>query len=94
MSNYENKGNRWVAVFVRKKVGAEILMERAPFDYVRFNVDDNPDAPEEVVPLGQHNVPETGTKPDGSRLYEEVRVVDSLPHRPSSGGKIYFGNVT
>jgi hypothetical protein len=100
VADYENKGNRWTAVFMRKpQQGGGVLYERAAFEIVRFNVDTTPDAPEEIVPVGQQKGYPSGTaaspaKPDGPKLYERIWVVDTMPFRPGAGGKQQFSNIT
>lgn len=66
MSNYEQAGNRYTAIYVRNADGT---FSRAPFDIVRFNVDDNPDAERALVPHGD----------DIGRVFEKVWIVDQLP---------------
>lgn len=95
MSNYENKGNRYTAIFVRQpQKGGGVLFERAAFELVRFNVDENPDAVEEVMPIGEIAGNASGTKPDGPKIYEKIWVVDTAPFSPGAGGKHQFSNLT
>ena len=94
MSNYSQSGNRYTAIYVRKpqRGGREDLYERVPFDLVRFNVDDNPDAPEEIIPIGSgDSVNPSGVK-DSAKIYERIWIVDAVPWRPGADGKHYFGN--
>jgi hypothetical protein len=94
MADYKQNGNRYTMVLIRHpQHGGGELFERAGFDLVRFNVDTYPDSEAVIVPLGQDRGNESGTKPDGPKLYERIWVVDTLPFRPSSDGKIYFGGM-
>ena len=91
MANYENKGNRYTAIFVKQRVkGGVEQYVRAPFEMVRFNVDDNPDAVQEIVPLGELRQTPDGSKPDGSKVYEKIWIVDQVPF----SAKTSFGNLT
>ena len=92
MSDYLNAGNRWTAIYVKKvQAGGECLWERAPFDLVRFNVDTNPASPAFIVPLGGMTS-ESGVKQDIQKQYEKIWMVDEMPWKPGSGGRVYFGN--
>lgn len=67
MSNYEQSGNRYTAIFLREADGT---YRRLPFDLVRFNVDDHPDQKREIVPRGD----------DEGKVFEKVWLVDQVPY--------------
>ncbi len=75
MSDFKQDGNRWTAIYLKKGD----LWERVPYDLVRFNVDVDPSAPVQIVPLGQGG--------DAGKLYERVWRVHELPF----GEKVNFG---
>lgn len=96
MANYRMQDARWTMILVRRpQHGGDDLWEVAPFELVRFNVDSDPDAPQQVVPIGQSNTAVTvgGTKQDSPKIYEKIWFVDTVPWRPGANGKHYFGNV-
>ena len=68
MSNYEQSGNRYTAIFVQSPDGT---LTRAPFDIVRFNVDTDPAAKREIVPNNNQD--------DHTKVFEKVWIVDTLP---------------
>lgn len=68
MSNYEQAGNRYTAIYVKNPDGT---LTRAPFDVVRFNVDMCPTAQREILPNGNQD--------DHGKVFEKVWIVDSLP---------------
>jgi hypothetical protein len=85
MADYKQEGNRWTMVLVRiKDEGNQTLVKRVPFDIVRFNVDTNPDAAPNIVPLGQPNASSSDT--DSDKVYEKIWFVDEVPFRPGAGG--------
>ena len=88
MANYEQDGNRWTAIYlvVREK-GDKLTYRKLPFELVRFNVDTNPSAVEEMVPAGVDNLNESGNKQNSDKIYEKIWIVDSLPF----GAKTSFG---
>lgn len=92
MGNYRTQDARFTAIFVRmpQKGGERELYVRVPFELVRFNVDVNPDATTNIIPVGQNVVNQTGDKPDSPKLYEKIWIVDSYPWRD----KHWFGGVT
>ena len=57
-------------------------MRRLPFDLVRYNVDQNPDAPKEIVLSVTH--------PDTKKVFEKVWIVDEVPFA-GRRGKHNFG---
>lgn len=88
MSNYNQSGNRWTAVFlVERERGDVMTYRRLPFELVRFNVDTNPSAPQEIVPNGVDAFNSGGDKQDSDKIYEKIWIVDSLPF----GAKTSFG---
>ena len=66
MANYEMKGHRFTMVLVKCDGG----YRRAEFDLVRFNVDENPDAQQDIVPVGMT---------DRDKVFEHVMKTDSMP---------------
>jgi hypothetical protein len=68
MSDYEQSGNRYTAIFLRREDGTH---ERMEYDLVRFNVDVNRDAPLEIVPCGIDG--------DNGKLFERIWVVNDVP---------------
>jgi len=95
MANYAQTGNRYTAIFVIEKDNSGgKLYKRAPFDLVRFNVDSNPDAEPEIVPLGVQESPPgtaaTPPKPDTDKIYEKIWVVETMPYSASRTGKHDF----
>jgi hypothetical protein len=89
MADYKQEGNRYTAIYViESNKGGKRLLKRHPFDLVRFNVDTNPDAPQEIVPVGQ----QTGAGIDEpQKLYEDVWIVEVAPWHPGRGGTQDFG---
>lgn len=79
MANYEQTGNRWTMILIKKQLpGGATVTERATFDLVRFNVDTDPDAKQEIVPVGQGG--------DNGKLFERIWTVDDAPFK-----KQFFG---
>jgi hypothetical protein len=89
MPNYDNVGNRFTAIYVlhSNKGGQNPLYTKSAMEIVRFNVDENPSAPEEIIPVGQQNTTPKATRRQ-SKLYEGVRFLDSEPWK----GKHDFGS--
>jgi hypothetical protein len=89
MADYKQEGNRYTAIFViESDRGGKKTYRRNPFDLVRFNVDTDPDAPQEIVPVG----PQSGVGlNDSDKIYENVWVVETAPWHPGRGGKQDFG---
>ena len=78
MANYEMEGHRFTLVLVKAgEENGKKLYKRAQFDLVRFNVDENPDAESEIVPVGWS---------DKGKLFEKVWKVDEMPF----AGKMSF----
>ena len=71
MANYENNGNRWTAIYIKKGDG----WEKAPYEIVRFNVDADPDARPFIVPSDES---------DG-KIYERIWKVDETPYKGKVG---------
>jgi hypothetical protein len=59
-------GHRFTMVLVKTEGG----YRRAEFDLVRFNVDENPDAEQDIVPVGVT---------DRGKIFEHVMKTDSMP---------------
>lgn len=78
MSDYSQSGNRYTAIFIRDEKAGTFM--RAPFDLVRFNVDEHPDAERAIVPR----------KDDDGLIFEKIWVVDQLPW----GKKVSFHGVS
>jgi len=66
LSNYEMSGHRFTMVLVKCEGG----YRRAEFDLVRFNVDENPEAEKDIVPVGLS---------DRGKIFERVMKTDSMP---------------
>jgi hypothetical protein len=85
MADYLNTGNRWTAVYLVQRERGDILTYRKlPWEIVRFNVDVNPSAPEEIVPTGEdsslgYGTGATAVKDPESKIYEKIWIVDHLP---------------
>lgn len=71
MSDYEQSGNRYTAIFLKRPDG----IIRLPFDQVRFNVDVYPDAERALVPRGD----------DEGKIFERVWVTDVIPWQKKVG---------
>lgn len=81
MANYEQSGNRWTAVYlVITERGGANTYRKLPFEIVRFNVDVDPDAPEEIIPSGQDAFNPAGDKQNSDKIYERIWIVDNLPY--------------
>ena len=85
MSDYKNDGNRWTAVYIRTQLHGQDKYEyvKAPFEFVRFNVDTNAGAEPVIVPDsigGRHSEAER-------RIYEKIEFWES--ERP--GDFVFFG---
>ncbi len=96
MADYNIRDARFTAIFVKERVdpGGTDLYVRVPFELVRFNVDVDPDAPAQIVPVGSPMVPVSGVKPDSPKIYEKIWITDTVPFKPGSGGRVWFGGVT
>jgi hypothetical protein len=73
MSNYDIRDARWTCIFLRE--GGNL--RRLPFDIVRWNVDQDPHAPKEIVPSMTH--------PDTQKVFEKVWTVDEVPFAGRKG---------
>lgn len=74
MANYEQSGNRWTMVLIRKPLAnGSTVIERAAFDLVRFNVDTDPDAKQYISPVGDGG--------DSGKLFERVWTLDEAPFK-------------
>jgi hypothetical protein len=79
MADYAQKGNRYTAIFViESDKGGKKTYRRNPFDLVRFNVDADPDAPQEIVPLGPVAGNDGGIS-ETDKIYEKVWIVETAP---------------
>lgn len=79
MADYEQVGNRWTMVLIRKTLpDGSIVTERATFDLVRFNVDTDPEGKQSIVPIGEGG--------DRGKLFERIWTVDDAPFK-----KQFFG---
>ena len=67
MSDFDQEGNRWTAIYLKHGDG----WERVPYDLVRFNVDDDPEAKPSIVPIGRGG--------DSGKIYERIWKVSELP---------------
>jgi hypothetical protein len=86
MADYAQTGNRWTMILLRKpQPDGPDLYERVPFDLCRFNVDTDPSATPQIVPLGGEPATQT---PDGGKVYERIWFVDVVPWRPEAGGGV------
>jgi hypothetical protein len=72
MSDYDQSGNRFTAIFLKRKDGTLI---RLPYDKVRFNVDQDPNAPRHIVPRGD----------DAGKIFEYVWITDTIPWKKKVG---------
>lgn len=74
MANYEQSGNRWTMVLIRKKLpdGSQTT-ERATFDLVRFNIDTDPEGQQFICPVGVGG--------DVGKLFERIWTVDEAPFK-------------
>lgn len=91
MADYKQGGNRYTAIFViESERGGKKTYRRNPFDLVRFNVDSDPDAPQEIVPVGSLAGNAAGIT-ESDKLYENVWIVETAPWSPGAGGKQDFG---
>ncbi len=82
MSDYKQSGNRWTAVYlVVRERGDKLTYRKLPFEIVRFNVDENPSATEQIVPCGEDVLNPTGNKQDHDKIYEKIWIVDSVPYK-------------
>jgi hypothetical protein len=95
MADYKQSGNRYTAIFViESSKGGQDFYRRNPFDLVRFNVDTNPSAPQEIVPIGQVKgnlgIGDTPLS-ETDKIYEKVWIVETAPWHPGRGGKQDFG---
>jgi hypothetical protein len=80
MSNYKQDGNRWTAVYLVERERGDILTYRKlPWEIVRFNVDTNPSAPEEIIPCGEDSFNPNGDKQVSDKVYEKIWIVDHIP---------------
>lgn len=71
MSNYNQEGNRWTMILVRKHTPSGDVYERCTFDLVRFNVDVDPEAPTSIMPVVD----------DRGKLFERIWKVDEVPFK-------------
>ena len=74
MGNYELRDARFTMILVR--VGAQDLWTRHGFDLVRFNVDVDGDAKQDIVPVGST---------DHGKIFEKVWKVDEAPFEKKQG---------
>lgn len=74
MADYDLKDARWTCIFLREGD----CLRRLPFDLVRWNVDQDPDAKKEIVPAGTLVV-------DAQKVYERVWIVDEVPFAGRKG---------
>lgn len=88
MADYQSNGNRWTAIYVLEVAHGRNspTYRKLPFELVRFNVDTNPDAPEEIVPCGEDVLNPNGDK-STEKIYEKIWIVDGYPWH----NKVWFG---
>ena len=85
MGDYKLKDARFTMIVVRlpKRNGEKgRLYKVLPFELVRFNVDENPDAPQVIVPVGEG-------RPQKDKIYERIWMTDTVPYKD----KVSFGEV-
>jgi hypothetical protein len=71
VANYEMSGHRFTMVLVKHEgTAGGSLYRRAEFDLVRFNVDVDPDAPQEIVPVGAT---------DKDKIFEHIWKTENMP---------------
>jgi hypothetical protein len=82
MSDYKQGGNRWTAIYlVQRERGDHYTYRKLPFEIVRFNVDDDHDSREVIVPCGEDVLNPNADKQETDKIYEKIWIVDSLPFR-------------
>lgn len=72
MANYDMSGNRYTMILVKVGVdgGGNKTYRRLAYDLVRFNVDENPNARPDIVPVGTT---------DDNKIFERIWKVDEIP---------------
>lgn len=80
MADYSQDGNRWTAIYLVEGDEPPRTYKKLPYELVRFNVDQDPEAPTVIVPSGMGS-------PGAEKIYEKIWIVDHIPWE----GKVSFG---
>ena len=86
MSNYKTEENLYTLYVLRVYQPGRLdpYYQLLPYEGVRFNVDENPDAEMVLQPRG---VPDPGKAAPGAKTYERIEFVDSEPYRFGADGQ-------